>query len=163
MGEKVSVKVKFSGVGLRYEWWIKNDGSGKYIKSSITGTTYTAKMSEKSKNRRVLCKAFDKNGNMLKTESVQLRETVSIKTQPKSVTVAKGQSARVTVKASGDGLRYVWYFKNASGTKYSKSSIKTASYSVKMSSAANGRKLLCYVYDKYGNKVQTKTVVIKMK
>ena len=163
MGEKVKVKAKFSGIGLRYEWWIKNEGSNKYVKSSITSSTYTATMTEKSKNRRVLCKAYDKYGNMLKTESVQLRESVSIKTQPKSATVAKGKSARVTVKASGDGLRYEWYFKNVGSAKYSKSSITSATYSVKMSSVTNGRKLLCYVYDKYGNRVQTKTVVVKMK
>ena len=47
--------------------------------------------------------------------------------------------------------------------KYSKSSVKTATYSVKMTAKTKNRLLLCIITDQYGNKVQTKTVKLKMK
>ena len=163
MGEKVSTRVEATGDGLTYQWYVRNEGQTKYYKSSLTGPVYTATMSDKSKNRRVLCYVYDRYGNRLQTKTVLLREQVSITTQPKTVTVAKGKSAKVTVAASGDGLTYQWYLRSATGTKYSKSSLTTATYSVRMSEKADGRRLICYVYDKYGNKVQTKTVMIQMK
>ncbi len=163
MGEKVSTGVEATGEGLTYQWYVRNEGQTKYYKSSITTATYTAVMSEKSKNRRVLCYVTDAHGNRLQTKTVLLREAVSITAQPKTTTVAKGKTAKVTVTASGDGLTYKWYLRSATGTKYSLSSVTTASYSVKMSDKTNGRRLICYVYDKYGHKVKSQTVMLKMK
>ncbi len=162
-GAKVTVPIKAEGDGLTYTWYIKNEGQTKYSKSSVTSATYATKMSSKSKNRRAYCIIKDKYGNSERSKTFILRESVSVITQPKSVTVKKNATAKATVKASGDGLRYQWYVKNAGQSKYSKSSITTATYSAKMTSKSNGRRLICCVYDKYGNKVQSKTVVIKMK
>jgi len=163
MGKKVSVKITASGDGLTYAWYIKNEGGSKYSKSSVTSATYSTTMSDKAKNRRVYCVVKDKYGKTVQSKTFLLRESVSITTQPKTVSVAKNKTAKVTVKASGDGLKYTWYIKNANGTKYSKSSVTSATYSVKMSSKANGRRLYCIVTDKYGNKVQTQTVILKKK
>lgn len=163
IGERVRVKVEAEGEGLTYRWFVKNVGETKYIKSSVTAATYSTVMSPASKNRRVLCYVYDRYGNKIQSNSVLLRESVSITTQPKSAKVAKGTMARSTVVASGDGLRYVWFVRNADQTKYTKSSLTTATYSVKMSEKVNGRRLICYVYDKYGNKVQAQTVILRMK
>lgn len=163
MGETVTVTIAAAGEGLRYQWFVKNQGQTKYYKSSITAPSYTATMSEKSKNRRILCYVYDQYGHKLQSKSVPLREQVSLTAQPMSATVAKGKSARVTVTASGDGLRYQWFVKNAGDTSYTKSSITAATYSVKMSDKVHGRRLICYVYDQYGKKVQSKTVTLKMK
>ncbi len=162
-GNKAAVTVEASGDGLTYAWYVKNAGAKKYAKSSVTTATYAVKMTAKTKDRRVLCYVTDKYGNTVETESVVLREAVSITAQPKAVTVKKNVLAQTTVTASGDGLRYVWYVKNAGAKKYVKSAVSTATYSVKMTAKVNGRRVLCYVYDKYGNKVQTKSVVLKMK
>lgn len=161
MGEKVSVRVKAVGEGLTYQWYLKNEGQTKYYKSSVKSATYTTTMSAKSKNRRLVCYVYDHYGNRVQAKTVMLRETVSLTAQPKSATVAKGKIARVTIKASGDGLTYKWYLKNAGQKKYYVSSVKKATYSVRMSDKADGRRLICYVYDKYGNKVQAKTVLLR--
>jgi len=163
MGERAQVSVTAAGDGLTYQWYLKNAGQTKYYKSSVTTATYTTTLSDKSKGRRLICYVTDQYGNRVQSQTALLREAVSLVTQPKSVTVAQGKSARVTVEASGDGLTYKWYIKNAGSTKYGVSSITTATYSVRMSEKADGRRLICYVYDKYGNKVQTKTVMIQMK
>ena len=89
--------------------------------------------------------------------------TVSIKTQPKSVTVKNGAKAKVTVKALGDGLTYTWYYKDPGQLKYKKSSNTSATYTAEMKSSRNGRKVYCIVKDKYGKTVQTKTVKLKKK
>ncbi|MBQ9842378.1 MAG: hypothetical protein IJO42_04630, partial [Clostridia bacterium] len=38
---------------------------------------------------------------------------LKITTQPKTSYTAYGATAKATVKASGDGLKYTWYVKNA--------------------------------------------------
>ena len=52
---------------------------------------------------------------------------------------------------------------NVCGSKYSKSSVTTSTYSVKMTSKVNGRYVYCVVKDKYGKTVKTVTVRVKMK
>ena len=162
-GAKVSVKIAVSGDGLKYQWYVKNAGSSTYKKSSITTNTYSATMGSAAKNRKVYCVITDKYGKKVQTKTFTLREAASVTTQPKSTTVKKNTTAKATVKASGDGLKYTWYIKNAGSSKYTKSSITSATYSVKMTSKVNGRRVYCVVTDKYGNKVQTQTVILKMK
>ena len=162
-GAKVSVKVTASGDGLKYTWYIKNDGGSKYSKSSVTSATYSTTMSDKAKNRRVYCVVKDKYGKTVQSKTFLLRESVSITTQPKTVSVSKNKTAKVTVKASGDGLKYAWYIKNAGQTKYSKSSVTKATYSTTMNSKSKNRLVYCVVTDKYGKTVKTVTVKLKMK
>ena len=164
MGAKVSTKVTAEGDGLKYTWYIKNEGSSKYSKSSVTSATYSATMSAKAKNRRVYCVVEDAYGNEVKSKTFILRESVSITSESATARYAKlGAKVSAKVSASGDGLKYTWYVKNAGATKYTKSKITSATYSVKMSSKVNGRRLICYVTDKYGNKVQCETVKLSKK
>ena len=162
-GNTAKVTVKASGDSLTYTWYIKNSGASKYSKSSVTASSYSVKMSSTTKNRMVYCVVKDKYGNTVTSSKVTLREAASITTQPKTVTVKKNATAKVTVKASGDGLTYTWYIKNAGSSKYSKSSITSSSYSAKMTSSVKNRKVYCVVKDKYGNTVKTVEVTLKMK
>ena len=85
-----------------------------------------------------------------------------ITTQPVNVAVASGKTAKVTVKATGDGLKYQWYYAKKGSSKFKKiSSAKAATYSLKMTSSTNGRKVYCVVTDKYGVSVKSKTVTLK--
>lgn len=162
-GSTAKVTLKAAGDDLTYEWYIKNAGQKKYTKSSVTKSTYSCKMNEKSKDRYVYCIVTDKYGNTVKSKTVVLRMAATITTQPKSVSVEEGKSAKVTVKAVGDELTYTWYFKNEGSSKFSKSSITKATYSVKMSDKADGRQVYCVVTDKYGKKVTSNTVTLSMK
>ena len=162
-GSAAKTTVKATGDGLKYQWYYKDTDDSKYSKSSTTSATYSKKMSSSTKDRKVYCVITDKYGNEVKSKTVTLRMAATVTTQPKSVTVAKNKTAKTTVKAAGDGLTYKWYYKNKGASKYSKSSITSKTYSAKMTSKANGRKVYCIVTDKYGKKVQTKTVTLKMK
>ena len=162
-GETAKVSVKASGDTLKYTWYVKNAGATKFTKSSITKSYYSVKMSSTTKNRQVYCVVTDKYGKKVTSKTVYLREAVSITTQPKTTTVKKNTTAKVSVKARGDSLKYAWYVKNAGASKYTKSSITKSYYSVKMTSKVNGRYLYCVVTDKYGKTAKTETVRIKMK
>ncbi len=159
----ITVTVKASGDGLTYQWYAKSAGATKYTKSSIKKATYSVQLTDASKNRTLYCVITDKWGRVVQTKEVMLRETVSITTQPKTVTVAKDKTAKVTVKASGDGLTYQWYYKNAGATAYVKSSTKTATYSTTMTAARKNRMVYCVITDKWGNTVKTVAVTLKMK
>ena len=80
--------------------------------------------------------------------------------QPVDVRVPQGERAKATVKATGENLSYQWYLMNAGSTKFSKSSITTATYAVTMSDKANGRSVYCVITDAYGTSVQTDTVTL---
>ncbi len=160
-----AAKVSFTaaGDGLKYQWYVKNPGTAEYVKSSVKTATYSAKMTEANSGRLVYCIITDKYGKTAQTKTVVMRMQATITTQPKSTTVKKNTTAKVTVKAVGDGLKYQWYVKTAGASKYAKSSNKTATYSVKMTASAKNRQVYCIVTDKYGKKVQTSTVSIKKK
>ena len=84
-----------------------------------------------------------------------------IKTQPKTGYARMGETVNVTVKAEGDGLTYQWYIKNAGGSRYSKSSLTSATYTANMSDKVKGRRVYCVITDQYGNSVQSKTVLLR--
>ena len=166
-GEKAVVTVEATGDGLTYKWYYKNPGATKYTYTdSFKGNTYSVTMTEARSGRYVYCKVTDKYGNTVKskTVSVNMQTPLEIVTQPKSVKVADGEKATVTVEAQGDGLTYKWYYKDPGGTKYKYTdSFKSNTYSITMSDARSGRYVFCRVYDKYGNMVKTNTVSLRMK
>ena len=162
-GKTASVTVKATGDGLTYKWYYKNKGAKKFSLSSVKTSTYKVTMKSSVSGRQVYCKITDKYGNTVTTKIVTLSMKVRITSQPKNVTVAIGKTAKVTVKASGEGLTYKWYYKNKGASKFSLSSVKTSTYSVEMSSKGNGRKVYCVVKDKFGNTVKTNTVTLRKK
>ena len=164
-GSAAKVTVAATGDGLTYTWYYKNAGASAFSKSSVAKATYGATMDAKVNGRQVYCVVKDKYGNSVKSTTVTLtmKQTAKITTQPTSVTVANGKAAKVTVVASGDGLTYTWYYKNAGASSFSKSSVAKATYGATMDAKVNGRQVYCVVADKYGNTVKSSTVTLKMK
>lgn len=162
-GKKVSVSVEARGSGLKYTWYVKNAGATKYSKSSITSSTYSVTMSDKVKDRLVYCIVTDGSGNAEKSNTVRLRMAATITKQPVSVTVAKGETAKVYLTAAGDGLTYKWYWApKGSDTFRSTTAFTGRSYSVSMSASRDGRRVYCVVTDKYGNKTKSNIVSLNM-
>ena len=162
-GEAAKATVKASGEGLTYQWYVKMPTSSSYSKSSQTGTTYSVAMNESRNGMMIFCKVTDKYSNSINSSIVTLKMAtpLAITQQPKSVAVAIGSTARVTVKAVGDGLTYQWFYKNAGGTDFLTSSQTTATYSVKMTESCVGRQLCCMITDQYGNILISNTVTLK--
>jgi len=162
-GAKASVKITALGDGLTYTWYVKNSGASKYTKSTVKTATYSVTMTSTVKGRRIYCVVKDKYGKTATSSIVLLREAVSIVNQPKTVTVKNKATAKVSVKASGDGLKYSWYIKNAGAKKYSKTTVTKSTYSTTMNAKSKNRMVYCVVTDKYGKSVKSKAVSLKMK
>ena len=116
--------------------------------------------------RKVYCVITDKSGNKVtsKTVTLSIRNEAEIKTQPKSVNVKVNATAKVTVKANGDGLKYTWYYKDKGASKFTKTTTFTSNtYTIEMKDSCDGRQIYCVVTDKYGNSVKSNTVTLKMK
>ena len=169
-GETAAVTVNATGDGLKYAWYYKNTTGNKFTKTgTFTGPTYTMVMNESRSGRQVYCKITDAYGNSVTTDTVTLSMVqkpvtpLEIVTQPEGFTIASGETGEVTVEAIGDGLTYAWYYKNATGSKFTKTGTFTGpSYSLTMSASRSGRHVYCVITDKYGQKVQTDIVTLNM-
>lgn len=166
-GEDVAVKVEAEGEGLKYKWYICDEGKTKFSASSISADTYTAVMSAARAGRKIYCKITDKYGNSAVTDVVTLTykapQLITNNDLLRDVyTYAKGEDVAVKVEAEGEGLTYQWYIKNSGSTKFSKSSLTADTYTAVMSAARSGRTIYCVVTDKYGNVDMSKEILINM-
>ena len=66
------VSLDVEGDGLTYEWYIKSADDAMYVKSSVTGAAYPAKVSEENDDRQIMCVVTDQYGNSVKSESISL-------------------------------------------------------------------------------------------
>ena len=164
-GKTGKLTVKASGSGLKYQWYVKYKGASGFTKVGSSSKTYSFKMASKLNGAQAYCVVKDKFGFSVKSSVVTIKQApkVKITAQPQSVAVAKNKTAKVTVKASGDGLKYTWYYAKKGSSKFTKSSVKSAAYSVKMTSAIDGRRVYCVIKDKYGNSVKSSTVTLNIK
>ena len=164
-GETARITVQAFGEELTYQWYIRKGAAGAFSKSSVTSAKYSTIGSSASNDRQLYCVITDKYGNSVTTDTVSITviTSISITSQPQSVTVQSGQTARISVQASGEGLTYQWYIRKGATGAFSKSSVTSANYSTVGSSSSNGRQLYCVITDKYGNTVTTNTVTIEVK
>ena len=162
IGSKATASVTAAGDGLTYTWYFKNPGAADFTKSGITSSTYNVTMQKSLSGRQVYCVVTDKYGNTAKSNTVTLSAAAAVKitTQPKTTYTKVGASAKLTVAASGEGLKYTWYFKNPTASEFTKSGITSSTYSATMQKSLSGRQVYCVVTDKYGNSVKSNTVYL---
>ena len=164
-GKTGKLELKASGTGLKYTWYVKYKGASSFTKVGSSSKSYSFKMASKFSGAEVYCVVKDKYGIEVKSSvvTVKLAPPPKITVQPADVTVAKNKTAKVTIKATGEGLKYTWYVAKPGSSKFSKVSGKTATYSAKMTASVNDRRVYCVVTDKYGNTVKSSVVTLKMK
>lgn len=89
---------------------------------------------------------------------------ITVTTQPTNTWVYEGNTATVSVKASGKGLSYQWYVANPGSSSFALSGGFTGnSYYVSMNDDRDGRQVYCLITDQYGNYVITDTAVMYMR
>ncbi len=161
-GKTARVKVKAEGEGLKYTWYFKNAGDKEFRKTDTYKTaTYSLKMNSSNSGRQVYCVVTDKKGKTVQTDVATL-SALTITQQPSGATAGSGKTVKTALKATGTGLTYQWYIKSAKGSKFSKSSVKSATYSCKMSDSNSGRQVYCVITDAYGNSLQTETATLSL-
>ena len=116
--------------------------------------------------RKVYCVVTDQYGNKLTSNTVTLKMKVvevKITKQPVDVTVNKGETASASVTATGDGLKYQWYYMDPGAESFTQSSITGKTYYTAMAANKSGRQVYCVIKDKYGNTVKSNTVTLTLK
>ena len=162
IGETATFSVLADGAGLTYQWYVKNATASKFSKSSVKTPEYSIEITAKNAGRQLYCVVKDKYGNTARTETV----TIIAEGYPvifntlEDFSGPKGSIATFAVEADGEGLTYQWYVKNATATKFTKSSITEAVYSTQITSKNDGRQLYCVVKDQYGHTAKTETVTM---
>ena len=160
----VKLSVAAEGEGLTYQWYYKTK-SGKSFKklSSAKSSSYSVKVTSSKNGYQYYCVVKDKSGKTIQSSVATVKIAPKVKITKNLSSAAKasaGKSISVSVKASGDGLKYTWYYKNKGAKSYSKSSVTTATYTTTMSASVNGRKVYCVVTDKYGQTTKSKTCTL---
>ena len=111
---------------------------------------------------QVYCKITDKDGSTVnsKAVSITITDALALTQRPTDQEVAFGKSVTLTVKASGTGLTYQWYFKKAGQSSFSVWNGRThASETVTPNASWNGIQLYCKVKNSSVS-VDSKTVKI---
>ena len=157
------------GFDLTYQWYIKEAGSDVWTKSSLKTNTYHVVMIPSKSGRQVQCVVTDKFGAQAETDIVTLGMLLPdgytepvITVQPEDVCVTVGETAVTSFTADGYDLTYQWYIKEVGSDVWTRSSLKTNTYSVRMVPSKSGRQVKCVVTDKYGAQAETHIATLTM-
>ena len=163
-GTSINLTVKATGSSLKYQWYFKKKGQTSFnIWNGRTHASETVSPNNTWDGIQLYCKITDGSGNTLNSDTVTV-SVLSVTTQPVNVTVEAGSSATFTVKATGSGLQYQWYYMKSNATTWSvwKGRI-TASTTATANSTWNGMKVYCKVTDSAGNSVNSDAAIITIK
>ncbi len=175
---KVGTTVKFSitaaGSSLKYQWQWSSDGGSTWKDSTSATTGYRSAalqvaVTESRKGYKYRCKVSNSYGSVTSgTATLGIAVKPTISTQPKSATVYAGTAVNFTVKASGGGLTYQWYFRAAGTTEWKKSTKACATTNTYKLSASdvvksrNGYQYKCVITNAAGS-VTSSVVTLNVK
>ena len=163
VGESASFSVKATGDGLTYRWQYKDVG-GSWANSSFKTASISCKITAARDGRLYRCIVSDAYGNKMVSDaaSITVKTSLAITQQPQDFEGPVGSTAAFTVKATGEGLKYQWQYKDPGGS-WLNSSFKAAAMSCKLTAARDGRQYRCIVMDADGNKVisDAATMIVK--
>ncbi len=144
-GSNVTFTVKATGDDLTFQWqYLKSGASTWYNSTSDGNKTATLTVESTAARNGMQFRCIVKNANGSVTSSAATLTVLTepaIKTQPKSVSAAAGDSATFTVKATGGDLTYQWQYKKAgASTWYNSTSpgAKPAKLTVEATAARDG-------------------------
>gem|GEM_PF-1492672 len=158
---------------ISYQWQSRKNSTSDWVNSGQSGaktSTLSVATSAGLNGWQFRCVVTDGKGATAYSEPATLYISPLISSQPKSVTVEAGSTAKFTVKATGkETLTYQWQSRKDSTSSWSNSGStgsKTAALSVSASGGLSGWQFRCVVTDAYGkstySNAATLTVVPKI-
>ena len=153
-GKAVTFEVSASGENLSYQWYYKKAGAASWTKwAGKTSASISFKGISTSNGCQYRCIVSNEAGSV--TSEAATLTVISkpvITAQPESASVALGQTVTFEVSASGENLRYQWYYKKPGAASWIKWAGKTsASISFKGISSNNGCQYRCIVSNEAGS------------
>ena len=161
LGKPVTVSLKATGSGVKYQWYVKKKGKTSFsLWDGRTHASETCTPNVSWDGIQLYCKVSDSSGNSINSNTITV-SVLSIATQPKSQTIAKGSTLTISVKATGSGLTYQWYFKKKTQTSFNVWNGHTnAKETCVPNDTWDGIQLYCLVKDAKGNSVKSDTATI---
>lgn len=165
VGDNVSFSVKATGNGLTYQWYYKKSGESSFTKwNKRTSASATTPVYASWHNAQFYCAVTDSSGKTVKSNTVKLTVKPKLTQQPANTSGAVGSKVTFSVKASGSGLKYQWYYKKADQTTWTKWSSSTgASATLTVYKSWQGAQFYCVVTDANGQTAKSNTVKLTVK
>jgi len=152
-GQRATFKVRASGLGLTYRWYVSTDGTHwtKIANATHASYSFVAKPAYNGHRYRVV--VHNSHGTVTAHAArLTVAVTPHITSQPRSTTVATGKPASFSVRATGNALAYQWYVAAPGATSYTKVAGATAStYRLTATAAKNGYRYRVLVRNKAGH------------
>ena len=164
LGKSLTMSVKASGSGLKYQWYFKKKGQSSWsVWNGRTHASETVTPNASWDGIQLYCKVTDGGGKSVNSSAMSV-SVLSIATQPANKTVTAGNSVTLFLKATGSGLTYQWYYKKSGQSEFSLWKGRThASEAVLPNATWNGIKLYCVVKDSAGHSVQSNTITVTVR
>ena len=170
-GTNVKFTVTAAGDGVKYQWQYRASSTGTWANTSATGATTAALTVEATKAKtgyQYRCVVSDTYGNTVNSSAVTLtvKAILKITAQPASKTVTEGASAKFTVTAAGDGVKYQWQYRASSSGTWANTSATgatSAALTVDATASKKGYQYRCVVTDKYGNTLNSNAATLTVK
>ena len=167
LGNPLTVSLKAAGSGLTYQWYYKKAGQTAFSKwSGRTHASETCTPNATWNGIQLYCKITDSFGNTVDSDTVKITvvEKITVELQPETLHVNSGAVVTFSVKASGSGLSYQWYYKKAGQTSWNKwNGHTTATTTATANATWDGMNVCCTVTDSSGNTMTYNAPQIKIK
>lgn len=171
-GQSARFAVAASGNGLSYQWQYKTaDGGWKNCSRKTEGYNSSVLKVEATALRngyQYRCIITDSMGKTVTSNAAVLTVItipIRITAQPSSVSMMSGQTAKFSISAAGNSLKYQWQYQSP-GTAVWKNSGMTgntsAILSVPVTEGRNNQKYRCIVSDNSGNSVTSETATLSV-
>ncbi|MCR5148640.1 MAG: immunoglobulin domain-containing protein [Eubacterium sp.] len=150
VGTTTSFSIKSRSSVAKYQWQISKDGGKTWANSKLTGyDTTTLSVEAKVNYNGYMFRCVVTNGTWEEiSNAVKLTVKPVVLAQPEDVTEVYGNVAKFYFKVSGPDLKYQWYVRKDSNSKWAKSSSAgndTAIIRLTATSTTNGREFMCKV------------------
>ena len=166
VGDTVKFTIKATGTGLNYQWYYKKSGATEWSFWSGHNAATTSAVANASWNgMKVRCAVTDSRGSRINSTAavVKIVLPLAVTQQPKSVTAKIGDTVKFTVKATGTGLSYQWYYRKVGALNWSLWEGHTSAETSAVSNESwNGMGVMCVVTDSSGNRVNSDAVTVTL-
>ena len=167
-GETVQFHVEAQGEVVSYKWEYRQ--IFKWYNTSMTGyntDTLTVEAKGARNGYDYRCVITFADGTVLTSEYGELTVIthVSITSNPNNQVVVNGYKGQFTASATGEGLKYRWYFQRPDGTIWSETSMEGCerpTVYIESTAARNGYKYKCKVTDVTGNVIYSEVATMQV-